>query len=93
MTFSGTLLDEHRGATGGAKVREVSKYGFLLHAEPYVGSSGSSHSISFDNVVGGLFRISISALGQNFFDLCTDTVNRILRKALSLHLWSRGLQS
>ena len=40
-------------STGGAKVAAASKYGFHLHAQPYVGSSGSSDSIRFDTVVGG----------------------------------------
>ena len=64
-----------------ASAHRWSKNGFLLHAEPYVGSSGSSDSINFDN------EFLFSALAQFFFDLCTDTAIRILRKALSLHLW------
>ena len=44
-------------STGGAKVAAASKYGFHLHAQPYVGSSGSSDSIRFDTVVGGLNTI------------------------------------
>ena len=44
-------------STGGAKVPAASKYGFHLHAESYVGSSGSSDTIRFDTVVGGLNTI------------------------------------
>ena len=51
------------------------KYGFHLHAETYIVSSGSSDSISFDTVDGGLFRISNFSIGPKLFDVCMDTVN------------------
>ena len=65
-------------STGGAEIATASKYGFHLHAKPYVGLSGSSDFIGFEAVISRLVVYSeflFSALGQNFFDLCTDTVN------------------
>jgi L-arabinose isomerase len=44
--------------------------------------------LSFDTVDGGLFRISIFSIGPIFFLICARIQSiRILRKALSLHLW------
>jgi hypothetical protein len=42
------------GSTSGAQDPAASKYGFHLHAKTYVVLSGSSDSIRFDTVVGGL---------------------------------------
>jgi hypothetical protein len=50
-----------------AKCLPPGKYGFHLHEETYIVSSGSSDSISFDTVVGGLFRISIFSIGPKLF--------------------------
>ena len=50
-----------------AQVAAVSKYGFHLPAKTYIVYSGSSDSISFDTVVGGLFRISIFSIGPKLF--------------------------
>jgi hypothetical protein len=54
-------------ATGGAEIATAKQYDFHLHAELYVGSSGSSDSIRFDSVVGGVFRISIFSIRPKLF--------------------------
>jgi hypothetical protein len=60
-------LSNSANATGGAEIATDKQYGFHLYAKTYIVSSGSSDSISFDTMVGGLFRISIFSIGPKLF--------------------------
>ena len=61
-------------STGGAEIDMAKRCGFHLHAETYIVSSGSSDSLRFNTVVGGLFRISIFSVGPK--KNCRDWVSR-----------------
>ena len=73
LLTAGTLAPSDRCQMPGGnvfllnKTKEHEQYGFHLHAKAYVAYSGSSDSIRFETVVGGLFRISIFSIGPKLF--------------------------